>query len=197
VERAILVRHAESEYNARGLVNGDPKSRVGLTPAGTEQARRLGELLAAEEIDLCVTSGLERTRLTADLALGDRPIPRLVVKELNDPLYGPFEGSVLERYRVWAAGASSMDSPGRGGESRQDIVRRYVIGFRQVIARPETTILVVIHSLPIAYAISAREQIGPRPRIPLTAYATPYYFTNKELDVAASVMQRWLSAPDW
>ena len=197
MDRAILVRHAESEYNARGLVNGDPKIRCGLTPTGAEQAKKLGTMLADEQIDLCVVTGLERTALTADLALEGRPIPRLVVEELNDPAYGPFEGSVLERYRVWATGAASGDTPGRGGESRLEIVRRYVVGFRHILARPESTVLIVAHSLPISYAISAREQIGPRSRIGLTAYAMPYHFTHKDLDTAASVMQRWLSAPDW
>ncbi len=197
MERAILVRHAESEYNARGLLNGDPKIRCGLTPTGVEQAKKLGTLLESEQIDLCVTSGLERTTLTADIALEGREIPRLLVEELNDPAYGPFEGTVLERYRVWAAAASSGDTPGKKGESRLEIVRRYVVGFRHILAREEASVLVVTHSLPISYAISAREQIGPRSRIGLSAYAMPYYFTRKELDVAASVMQRWLSQPDW
>lgn len=197
MERAILVRHAESEYNARGLLNGDPKVRCGLTPAGVEQAKKLGALLENEQIDLCVTTGLERTAMTADIALEGRDVPRLVCQELNDPAYGPFEGTVLERYRVWAAASSSADSPGKDGESRLEIVRRYVVGFRHVLARDEANVLVVTHSLPIAYAISAREQIGPRSRIGLSAYAMPYFFTRKELDVAASVMQRWLSAPDW
>ena len=197
MERAIFVRHGESEYNARGLVNGDPKIRCGLTPAGVEQAKQLGKLLEGEQIDLCVTTGLERTAMTADLALEGREIPRFLVEELNDPSYGPFEGSVLERYRVWAAGAASGDTPGKGGESRLEIVRRYVVGFRHILARPEANVLVVAHSLPISYAISAREQIGPRPRIGQSAYAMPYHFTRKDLDVASSVMQRWLAQPDW
>ena len=43
-------------------------SPVGLTDAGIAQARRLGEVLRAEPLDLCITSQLERTRVTADLA---------------------------------------------------------------------------------------------------------------------------------
>ena len=74
MERAILARHGESELSCRGLTNGDPRVACPLTARGREEAGRLGELLATEPIDLCVTSEFERTRETADLALEiDRP----------------------------------------------------------------------------------------------------------------------------
>jgi broad specificity phosphatase PhoE len=48
VQRLILVRHAESVFNVRGVLNGDPSVPGGLTQRGREQARRLGRLLAAK-----------------------------------------------------------------------------------------------------------------------------------------------------
>jgi len=75
MERLILVRHGESEYSVRGLVNGDASVAVGLTAAGEEQARRLDTMLADEQLDLCVTSQLRRTQLTAALALAGRDVP--------------------------------------------------------------------------------------------------------------------------
>ena len=45
VERAIFVRHGESEYSARALVNGDPAVIVGLTEEGEQQARSLYDRL--------------------------------------------------------------------------------------------------------------------------------------------------------
>src|ERR671932_620919 len=66
MKRAILARHGESEVLLAGLVSGDPAEPSGLTSAGREQARRLGELVAGEPIDLCVTSEFARTRETAD-----------------------------------------------------------------------------------------------------------------------------------
>ena len=38
----ILARHGESEYSARGLLNGDPTVGVALTETGEAQARTLG-----------------------------------------------------------------------------------------------------------------------------------------------------------
>ncbi len=197
MRRAIFARHGESEYSARGLLNGDATVPCGLTPAGVEQSRRLAGMLAETPVDLCVTSEFERVRLTADEALSGRSVPRLVVPELNDPLYGPFEGGEIDEYRAWAAGAPSSESPGPGGESRRAIVQRYARGLRIVLARPEQTILVVAHSLPISYLLGARDGRQPGTRAPLVAYATPYELDAGELDCAAELLEGWAAAPSW
>src|ERR1041385_6375578 len=93
LERAILARHGESEYSARGLLNGDVAVHVGLTERGRHEARRLGEALREEPLDLCVTSEFRRVRETVDIALAGRDVPRVVDPRLNDPLYGRFEGA--------------------------------------------------------------------------------------------------------
>jgi broad specificity phosphatase PhoE len=197
VERAILARHGESEYSFRGLLNGDVSVSVGLTPEGLVQARQLGESLRSEPLDLCVTSELERARITADEALHGRDVPRLVDGDLNDPRYGPYEGRSLDDFRSWAGSAPSSESPGHGGESRWEIVERYVRAFRMLLARPEDTVLVVAHSLPIAYALGAREGSAPGARTPIAAYATPYPFDSDELAGVVAVLEDWLAAPTW
>jgi broad specificity phosphatase PhoE len=194
---AILARHGETTLNVQGLVNGDLAVPCPLTGRGEKQSRRLGELLAGERIDLCVTSEFERTKRTAELALDGREVPRLVVSELNDPLYGRFEGGPLETYRYWAGSAASGDSPGGDGESRLAIVERYVRGFRAVLTRPEETVLVVCHSLPVAYALDARGGRVPARRVPLVDSAFPYRFTAEELSATVDVLAGWTAAPTW
>ena len=169
-----MARHGESVFSARGLLNGDPAVPGGLTARGVEQARALGEALAGEPLELCVTSGFQRVEKTADEVLRGRDVPRLVVPGLADPRYGPFEGRSLAEFRVWASQASSAESPGSGGESRQAIVERYARSFRALLARPEDSILVVAHSLPIAYALAGRNGVPPSPNVPLVEYATPH-----------------------
>ena len=193
----VLARHGESEYSVRGALNGDISVPCGLTAVGLDQAHALGEALAGESFDLCVTSEFQRTRETADAALGNRDVPRAVIPELNDPLYGPYEGGQIEDYRSWAEGASSKDVPGPGGESRYEIVERYALAFRLLLARPEESILIVAHSLPIAYALAARAGTAPAARMPLVAYATPYPFTTLELRRAAISLEYWLAFPSW
>jgi broad specificity phosphatase PhoE len=151
-------------------------------------------VLRAEQLDLCITTQLQRVRLTADIALEDREIPRLVVGELNDPLYGPFEGRTIEEYRGWATGAPSSATPGDGGESRYAIVERYVRGFRIVLERPEESILVVAHSLPLSYLLGALEGLA-RARGPLVL-TRPYGLTAEEAE-RWSACSRLAAAPTW
>jgi alpha-ribazole phosphatase len=197
VDSAILARHGESEFSVRGALNGDASVPGGLTAAGRDQARRLGERLDGTALDLCITSALQRTRETADDALGDRAVPRLVLPELNDPRYGRFEGALLADYRAWAWDEPSSALPGPDGESRLALVERYAGAYRAVLARPERELLVVGHSLPIAYAIAARDGSPPAARMPLVAYAEPHPFTAEELERVVAVLEAWAAAPTW
>ena len=182
-------------FSVRGILNGDPAAGGGLTPEGVEQARGLGRLLRDVPLDLVVTSELERTIATADEAVRGRELPRVVMPELNDPRYGPFEGAALEEYRAWASSAASSASPGDGGESRYAMVARYAAGFRRLVERSEDTVLVVAHSLPIAYVMAASAGVEPAARMPLVEYATPYEFSDAELEEVVGVLDRWLAAP--
>lgn len=193
----IFARHGESEYSARGLLNGDTGIPVGLTPRGREEARRLGEKLRGERLDLCVTSEFQRARETADLALAGRGVPREVDPRLDDPRYGPFEGAELEAYRRWASASPSSAAPEPGGESRLAIVERYAAAFRALLARSEEAILVVCHSLPVSYALGARDGIEPGARMPLAEHARAYPFTAAELEAATSLLERWAASPTW
>ena len=98
----ILVRHAESEANALGIVNGDPSIPYALTDTGRRQAAELGHALSDEMIDLCVVTEFARARETADVALAGRHIPRMTVSELGDPAFGILEGleAYLRRHRL-------------------------------------------------------------------------------------------------
>jgi probable phosphoglycerate mutase len=192
VERLILARHGESDHSALGLLNGDPQRRCPLTPAGREQAQRLGGLLRGEQIDLCVTSAFERTKETAEIALARRPIPRLVVAELNDHPAGAFEGKRIAEYVAWAhASASGEPIPG-ATESRLDVLRRFLRGYRLLLERPEPTIVAILHSLPISYLLS-----GPVQRLPLLRYADPVIVAATDMVAVVERLEKWLTSPTW
>jgi 2,3-bisphosphoglycerate-dependent phosphoglycerate mutase len=195
MERALFVRHGESEYSAKALVNGDPNIACGLTGLGRQQARQLGERLAGEPIRLCVVTEFPRTHETADLVLGGREIPRLVVPELNDPFYGEFEGGTLADYRRWATTHGPEDVPPGGGESRVTIASRYVRGLRILLKRPESTLLVVCHSLPIAFAVAAADGRSPRAKMPLITYAEPHVLYAEQLEEAVERLDGWTRNP--
>ena len=196
MEQAILARHGESEFSARGVMNGDPGLTGPLTGVGVEQARALGKALRETPIGLCVVTEFERTRQTADLALAGREVPRLVLPELNDIHVGEFEGGLLETYRAWARDRSPVEIPA-GGESRAGVGERFARGFRQVLARPEETVLVVAHGLPIRYVLLAIEGTEPRPVVESVDYATPYRLSRTDLEHAVERLELWVKDPIW
>jgi broad specificity phosphatase PhoE len=197
VERALLVRHGESVLSARRLVSGLADVRCPLTEEGVAQARALGEELVGKEIDLCVTSELERTRETAEIALAGRAVSRIALTELNDPLYGSYEGGPLDAYLAWAHASDSATEPPGGGERRQAIVARYAAAFRTILDRPERVVLVVAHSLPIAYVVMTLSGRDPAPRVPLVGYAEPHAVTADELRRVVARLEAWCAAPTW
>jgi probable phosphoglycerate mutase len=195
MERALFVRHGESEFSARALVNGDPTVASGLTELGRRQAKQLGERLSGEPIDLCVVTEFPRTRETADLVLGDRQVPRLVVADLNDPFYGAFEGGPLSAYRAWAAAHGPVDEPPGGGETRLAIAERYVRGFRTILERPEESIIAVCHSLPIAFALASADGRSPKAKMPLITPAEPHVLYAEQLAEAVERLEAWTRNP--
>jgi probable phosphoglycerate mutase len=198
MERLILARHGESEYSSRGLLNGDPAAGVALTEQGVDESRRLGLELATEPLDLAVHSGFPRTRATLELALAGREVPVLEEPRLADPRAGSFEGRTLDEYRAWAWNESSrVEAPG-GGESRLAIAQRYAAAYRALLERPERTILVVIHGLPIAYLLLALDGEPPRPRVDAQVeYARPYPFDRAGLEGGLAVLEAWCASPTW
>jgi 2,3-bisphosphoglycerate-dependent phosphoglycerate mutase len=194
LRQLLLARHGESEYSAKQLVNGDPGVSCPLTEAGREQARALGRILALEQVDLCAVTEFERVRETAELALAGRDVPFVVVPELNDPRYGEFEGGSLDVYRKWIVERGPLDAP-PGGEHRAEIVRRYAAGFRVLLDRPEGAVLVVAHSLPIAYLRDAASGTPPRSRMNQVDYATVLRLEREDLERALDVLEGWIASP--
>jgi probable phosphoglycerate mutase len=198
MEELILARHGESEYSLHGRLNGDPAAAVGLTKQGEEEARRLARELADEPLELAVHTGFPRTRATLELVLAGRDVPVAQEPRLADPRAGDFEGLTLDEYRAWAWTRSSREDAPGGGESRLAIVRRYAAAYRALLERGERTILVVLHALPVAYLLLARDGEPPRPRVDVRVeYARPYRFAAEELERALSVLERWCAAPTW
>ena len=91
----VLLRHGESEWNAKGLFTGWVD--VGLSEVGVQEAIDGGKLLAASglRLDTVHTSVLARAIQTAHLALEEAGLLWLPVKRswrLNERHYGALQG---------------------------------------------------------------------------------------------------------
>jgi broad specificity phosphatase PhoE len=181
----VFARHAHSTLNDEHRVNGDPSVPVALTDDGRAEARQLGVQLEALPLDVCVHTRFARTRETAELALGNRDVPLLEEPLLDDVKVGELEGVTIEEYRRWKAQHSRSDRfP--GGESLDETALRYAAAFERLLARPERTLLVVCHEIPVRYALNAaagsNDLDAPAHAV---ANATPYLFDEHALALAA------------
>ena len=149
-----------------------------------------------EPIELGVSSRFARTRETLQLALATLPaIPTIELAELDEIGFGSFEGGPLQAYRAWAwANEPDAPCPG-GGESRSDVALRIATALELLLARPEETIFVVGHALPLRYALDAADGSFPAAKIEHLAHTTPYSLTREQVDTAAETLRVWAEAP--
>jgi len=136
--KIILIRHGETAWNAERRLQGHLD--IPLNAEGERQARLLAGALAAEPIDLIVSSDLQRARQTAQAVATLRGMPLQIEPGLRERCYGGFEGllySEIEQrfpaeFAAWQARDVDAILPtGKNcGES-----------FRQFYARATTAIL--------------------------------------------------------
>jgi probable phosphoglycerate mutase len=151
--RLLLMRHGAVEYfGADGRPH--PPDDVPLTPKGVAQASVLGQELARAgvRIDRAITSGLVRTRSTAEhlLAAGAFDVPvehwddlreirggrlgAIPEHALRDAFVAPFEGPV------------PLDTRFLGGETVGDLLDRTVPALQRLLAQKDwDTVLLVLH----------------------------------------------------
>jgi broad specificity phosphatase PhoE len=181
----VLARHGESTLNVARVVNGDPTVDVRLTERGRRESRLLGQQLRNIPIDICVVTRFGRTRETASIALEPRAVPLEVEPLFDDVDIGDLEGRSIDEYRAWKRAHTRAD-PFPNGESLDAAGIRYGRALASLLARPQATILLVAHEIPVRYALNAAE--GSRdPDSPhhLIANATPYLFDEQRLEEAA------------
>ena len=188
----VLVRHGQTDYNARHRLNGDPSVPVSLDAVGRAQVEALRPAIAGLPIDLGVHTRFPRTLETLDLLLGARTVPRVRCPDLDDVTLGEFEGASAADYRAWRL-ARPQDTRPAGGESRVDALTRYISGFERLVGSSARMPLVVTHDIPIRFLANALSGDDPLDG-PVLAVANASSLTVAEGDMrrAIGVMRRRL-----
>lgn len=136
----VLVRHGESEWNAKSLWTG--WTDVDLSGKGREQARASGNILKDLKFDICFTSDLKRAKQTWDeirKIIGAENIPTISDKALNERDYGDLTGKnkwkIKEEYgeEEFQKIRRSWDYPPPKGESLKNVYERVVPYFKDKI----------------------------------------------------------------
>jgi probable phosphoglycerate mutase len=164
----LLIRHGETAWNAVRRLQGH--TDIPLNEEGERQAGALAQALAGEQLDVLVSSDLQRAMQTAQAAAGHYDGLSLQTdRQLRERCYGVFEGMLyadIEReypaeYALWQArDIDAVMPPGaREAESFRQFYQRSTAGIAGWAARhPGRTIAIVAHGgvLECAY----REAVG-------------------------------------
>lgn len=137
----VLVRHGESEWNAKGIWTG--LTDIGLTEKGKEEAGKAARALSDLSFDVGFSSPLSRARDTLRIILeilGQTSIPTRQSPALNERDYGIYTGknkwdvksqlgdeAFLQLRRGW-------DYPIKNGESLKEVYERVLPYYLSTIA---------------------------------------------------------------
>ena len=188
----ILVRHGQSEWNAKNLFTGwkDP----GLTNQGVSEAKNAGKLISEQniEFDIMYTSMLSRAQKTGDIILGilnHKEIPIIKNEALNERHYGSLAGLNKddarkkwgeEQVHIWRR---SFDIPPPDGESLKDTADR-VLPYFEAEIMPKvlsgSSILIAAHGNSLRALIMKLDSISPEDIVKLeipTGAPIQYEFT--------------------
>ena len=88
-----IVRHGLSEWNKLKKLQG--AADVPLAKEGILLAEKTGEALKDVKFDICFTSPLSRARQTAECVLGDRNVPIIPDKRIQEINFGDLEGGCV------------------------------------------------------------------------------------------------------
>lgn len=127
MERLVLWRHGQSDYNAAGRMQGQFDSR--LTAAGLGQARRAARCLAALTPEIVMTSDLSRAGDTAAVLATETGILPRVDKRLRETHLGTWQGLThAEVETLWPGGIPTWRGNPEwappGGETKVEVAGR-------------------------------------------------------------------------
>ena len=176
----VLVRHGESEWNAKGLWTG--WTDVNLSENGREEAKKAGEALHDIHFDYAYTSALKRAQQTLQeiqTILGTNLVPT-PDKALNERSYGDFTGKnkweVKEQVgeEEFQKIRRSWDYPPANGESLKMVYER-VLPYYEAEIEPKLkegkNVIIAAHGNSLRALIKHLENISDE-EIPTLELAT-------------------------
>ena len=115
--KLIVVRHGQTDYNARRIMQG--QLDTDLNTEGQRQARALAAVLAEERIDYVYSSDLKRARLTTAAIMDHHHgVPLIYSEQLRERHFGPWQDQPAS---LWYEHLNTIAEPEHfspeGGES--------------------------------------------------------------------------------
>jgi len=147
-----IVRHGETEWNIKGLLQGH--TDIPLNEIGERQAGALAKVFENIHFDAVYSSDLIRCKRTAQLIMLEKKLVIKTTELLREKFFGKFEGKewkknkefieyIAEMHRV-----SSKDRMEREWaiETNESVISRFLTFLREsAVFNPGKTILIVTH----------------------------------------------------
>jgi glucosyl-3-phosphoglycerate phosphatase len=165
MKRLILVRHGETEWNAREILQG--QADIELSDNGRKQALALAAMLGRWQIDVAVTSDLKRTRQTSELLGYAHARADALWREADLGLWTGSDAKELkatsgDEYRAWREGRAAPPK----GESFDALSRRIAAAIAPLHAAGDT-VLVVTHGGVVRAALAQLIGLTPERIVPV------------------------------
>jgi broad specificity phosphatase PhoE len=148
----IIVRHGQTEANARGLLlgRGDPP----LDALGREQAAAVSQAVTPVRV---VSSPLQRARQTAAIIVGERDVEVETDERWIELDYGTFEGMPVAEVpeATWVQWRADPTFVPGGGESLLDLGVRVEAACEElIVSARDGDVVVVTHVSPVKAAVA-------------------------------------------
>jgi broad specificity phosphatase PhoE len=152
--RLIIIRHGETDYNIKGLFQGQLDSV--LTERGIRQAEYTAERLKDTRMDAIYASPLKRALATAEIVRGGRDVPICVDERIQEIGCGHWEGLEVDRIkRDYAHGFENWTTRPHlhridGGETFREVFERASEFIRDVTDKHRgQSVVIVSHMVAI------------------------------------------------
>jgi probable phosphoglycerate mutase len=160
-----FLRHGETDWNARGLSQGNVD--IPLNPTGLAQARSAADVLRGRGIATIMSSPLSRARITAEMVGDALGVPVRIDDALREVSFGAQEGQPMtEWFAKWIAGEWTP----AGAETFAALRRRAVAAVNRATALAPP-VLIVGHG---AFFRALRAAMGMEPNV-RTRNAVPFW----------------------
>lgn len=189
-----LIRHGETEYNKRGIVQGSGID-ADLNETGRQQAEAFFKKYGEINFEKVYTSALIRTHQTVAKFI-EKGIPHEILPELNEISWGEKEGRepttednayYANLTKSWSLGDINLKPT--GGESPSEVAERLKLGIKKILNNTdEKLILVAMHGRAMRILLAEisnlhLKEMDTFPHQNTCLYKLEYCYSKNEFDI--------------
>ncbi|MBU6500219.1 MAG: class I tRNA ligase family protein [Patescibacteria group bacterium] len=158
--RWFLVRHGESEFNKehrhQGQMKGNPLSAEGIV-----QVQKTAKLLKEQNIDLVISSDIERCEMTAKIIAEETGAKLVFDERLREQSTGVAEGMMKDEFeKKYGDIFSKYEERIPGGETWKELEERIWKSFNEHQKNHKhMNVVIVTHGSPISYILGKIKNI--------------------------------------